>query len=325
MADSGGGDGIGPGARIPIVVIGGPTASGKSSLAIELARRYDAEVISADSRQIYRQLRIGTDRLTPDDWHGIRHHLMGTVDLDERFTVFDFVRQATDIIEKVSAGNRHSIVCGGTGLYIRALVDGIFEIPDEDMSYRNELLDIASTRGPKHLYEMLVKVDPQSAEEIHPHNVIRVVRALEIYRITGRRKSELKHEPGTRNKRFMFLQLTLVPPRQQVYNRIDARVDQMVNDGLFEEAEAVYNSKFGKALRERKVVGYAEVGSYFEGEMSRDEAIRLIKQNTRRFAKRQYTWFRSVKAARFLECFGSEAGEPAAKLAGEFWSKNEQE
>jgi len=319
MDVSGGPESASRGGRIPIVVIGGPTCSGKSSLAIDLAGRHDAEIISADSRQLYRQLKIGTDRLDPDEWRGVRHHLMGSVDLDQRFTVFDFVTQASEIIEKTCAANRRTIVCGGTGLYIRALVEGIFEIADEDMAYRNELLDIASTKGPKHLYERLCRVDPESAEEIHPHNINRVVRALEIYHITGRRKSELKEHKGTRDERFMFLQVVLDPPREELYMRIERRVDDMVNRGLFEEAETVYNSSYGNALRERKVVGYAEILRYFEEGLPREEAIRLIKQNTRRFAKRQYTWFRSVKEARFINKFGSGAKASAGALIDAFW------
>jgi len=320
MAASGENKNDGGKGTIKIVVVAGPTCSGKSSLAIRLAHKYDAEIISADSRQIYRQLKIGTDRLDLDQWQGIRHHLMGTVNLDERFTVFDFVRQATEIIETVYSEGRRVIVCGGTGLYIRALTDGIFEIPEEDMSYRNELLEIASTRGPKILWEMLIKVDPKSAEEIHPHNIIRVVRALEIYHITGRPKSELVHQPDTKDERFDFFQTLLMPPREALYRRIDERVDDMVTRGLFEEARAVYDSPYREALRQCKVVGYAEIVRHLENEISREESIELIKQNTRRFAKRQYTWFRAVKANLVINSFGADADEKTAAALDKWWN-----
>ncbi len=319
MADSGGNRLDVQKGTIRIVVIAGPTCSGKSSLAIRLAHNYGAEIVSADSRQIYRQLKIGTDRLDPDQWEGVPHHLMGTVDLDERFTVFDFVRQATDTIDRIYSTGGRIIVCGGTGLYIRALAEGIFEIPDEDMSYRNELLEIASTRGPKVLYEMLMKVDPVSAEEIHPHNMIRVVRALEIYHITGRPKSELMHQPDTRDGRFAFFQVLLMPLREELYGRIDGRVDDMVARGLFEEARAVYDSPYREALKQCKVVGYAEIVRYFEDGISREETIDLIKQNTRRFAKRQYTWFRATKADLVIDSFGTGAGAKAVESLDSWW------
>ncbi len=325
MDDSGGPERAPSAPRIPIVVIGGPTGPGKTTLAIQLAQRHNAEIISADSRQIYRQLKIGTDRLDPAEWQGVPHHLMGTVDLDERFTVFDFVARASEIIEKVGSAGRRVIVCGGTGLYIRALVEGIFEIPDEDMGYRTELLHLASTKGPKHLYDMLCRVDPESAREIHPHNVIRVVRALEIYHVSGRPKSELRKLPGTKDNRFRFIQLVLSPPRAELYKKVDDRVDDMVTHGLFDEARAICNSPYGIALRELKVVGYAELIRHFDGELSREEAIRLIKQNTRRFAKRQYTWFRAVKSARFISKFGPEAVQPAEALVKAFWAEFEQD
>ncbi len=319
MAGSGGNDQGKQRGTIKIVVIAGPTCSGKSSLAIHLARKYNAEIISADSRQIYRQLKIGTDRLDPDQWEGVPHHLMGTVNLDERFTVFDFVRQATDIIDRTYDAEGRIIVCGGTGLYIRALTDGIFEISDEDMGYRSELLEIGSTRGPKVLWEMLVKVDPRSAKEIHPHNMIRVVRALEIYHLTGRPKSELMHRPDTRDERFSFFQVLLMPPREDLYCKIDGRVDDMVARGLFEEARAVYDSPYRDALKQSKVVGYAEIVRHFEEGLSREETIDLIKQNTRRFAKRQYTWFRAVRADLRIDSFGADAGERAAAALDKWW------
>ncbi len=319
MAASGGNKKGSQKGTIKIVVVAGPTCSGKSSLAIRLAHKYDAEIISADSRQIYRQLKIGTDRLDPDQWQGVPHHLMGTVDIDERFTVFDFVRQATAAIDKAHSEGARIIVCGGTGLYIRALTEGIFEIPDEDMSYRNELLEIASTRGPKVLWEMLIKVDPKSAEEIHPHNMIRVVRALEIYHITGQPKSELMRQSDTRDERFVFFQVLLMPPREELYRKIDERVDNMVARGLFEEARAVYDSPYRDALKQCKVVGYAEIVRHFEDNLSREETIALIKQNTRRFAKRQYTWFRATKPDLTIDSFGDEADEKTVEALKSWW------
>jgi tRNA dimethylallyltransferase len=319
MGDSGGHERDAPQGKIKIAVIAGPTCSGKSSLAIRLAHEYSAEIISVDSRQIYRQLKIGTDRLDPGEWDGVPHHMMGTVDLDERFTVFDFVRQAKGIIDRTYSAGGRIIVCGGTGLYIRALAEGIFEIPEEDMGYRSELLDIASTRGPRVLYEMLLKVDPVSAKEIHPHNMIRVVRALEIYHITGRPKSELMNNPDTKDERFAFFRIVLMPPREELYRRIERRVDDMVAGGLFEEARAIYDSRYREALKQCKVVGYAEIVRHLEEGLSRKGTIALIKQNTRRFAKRQYTWFRAEKADLTVNTFGAEAVAQAVAALDSWW------
>lgn len=307
--------------KIPIVIISGPTCSGKSSLALKLARRYESEIVSADSRQIYRQLKIGTDRLDEREWQGIRHHLMGSVDLDQRFTVFDFVRQAQTAIDDAYRRKTRIIVCGGTGLYLRALTDGIFELPDEDLKYRNELLEIVAKHGVDYLHRMLEEVDPEAAGDLHPHNLVRVIRALEIYHLTGLKKRELTELPSTKNERYRFLHIVLLPDRSVLYQRIEKRVLEMVERGLFEEAEAVYQSDYREALRQRKVVGYNELLRHFDGELSRSEAVNLIMQNTRRYAKRQFTWFRAVKTAKFLEYFGNEAEKDCIKLVEPFWTR----
>lgn len=319
MGDSGEHDRASAADRIPVLVISGPTCCGKSSLAIELARHYGAEIISADSRQIFRQIKIGTDRLDPDQWQGVPHHLMGAVDLGQRFTVFDFVREAQAAIRALDAKGKRAIVCGGTGLYIRALIEGIFEIADDDMSYRNELLDLAATKGPEHLHGLLAQIDPESAREIHAHNVVRVIRALEIFHLTGRRKSELGELPSTQDERFQYRHVILMPPRERLYRRIEKRVEQMIAEGLFEETEAVFRSPFGMALKKSKIVGYTEICRFLEGGLTRDEAVRLIMQNTRRFAKRQYTWFRAVSSAQLIEGFGLESLPEAKKVADSFW------
>jgi tRNA dimethylallyltransferase len=304
--------------RIPVVLISGPTGSGKSSLAIEMASRFEAEIISADSRQIYRQMKIGTDRLDEKQQKGITHHLMGTVDLGQRFTVFDFVSQAHEIIERIVARGRRVIVCGGTGLYLRALVDGIYEIPDEDLSYRNDLLDMVAAHGHEYVYRMLTQIDPDAAAELHPHNLVRVIRALEMYHITGKRKNERAELPTTKNERLSFLYVILMPERSRLYRRIEQRVDEMIAEGLVDEVKGLAQSEFGEPLRQSKVVGYREVLSYLDGESSLDEAIALIKQNTRRYAKRQYTWFRAVKEAETIEAFGADAAAKCAQLIQSF-------
>lgn len=319
MADSDAPEGAQSAGAIPIAVIGGPTCSGKSALAIDLARHFGGEIISADSRQIYRQLKIGTDRLDENQWQGVRHHLTGMVNLGERFTVFDFVRQAQEIACELYAAGKKIIICGGTGLYLRALIEGIYELPDEDMTLRGELLDLAAGKGAEHIYAMLQKADPEAAAEIHPHNLVRIIRALEIHHLTGMTRTQLKSLPDTRNDRFRYMQIILLPERAELYHRIEDRVDRMMAEGLIEEARRLYDSPFRNSLQSAKVVGYAELIRFFEGALTEADADRLIKQNTRRFAKRQYTWFRAVKNARVIKMFGETASEECFRLLRFFW------
>jgi tRNA dimethylallyltransferase len=288
----------------PVFIIAGPTCSGKSGLALEIAREFNAEIISADSRQIYRQLKIGTARLEPDQWQGVPHHLMGSIDLGERFTAFDFVREARKIITTLHESGKEALICGGTGLYLRALTEGIFEIPDDDLSYREELIDLATRKGPGHIYRMLEEVDPEEARKIHPQNQPRVIRALEIHHITGKTKTELMKSETQRPLPYHWEQILLLPDRSLLYEKIDRRVDKMIEKGLVREAQNVFNSSFGNALRQARVVGYQELVDCFEGRLDLAEAIELIKRNTRRFAKRQYTWFRAVSGANRLSGFG---------------------
>ncbi len=319
MAVSGGSDNQTTDDQIPILIITGPTASGKSSLAISLALEYNAEIISADSRQIYRQLKIGTDRLDENEWQGIPHHLMGVVDLGERFTVFDFVRRAEEIIFDIHRRGKRIIVCGGTGLYLRALTEGIYELPDEDLKYRNELMNMIAAHGVDYLYAQLQKVDPGAAAELHPHNVVRVIRALELYRLTGLTRDQQAQLPNTQNPRFRFLQIIILPERAVLYQKINDRVEAMIERGLIEEVKKIYLSDERRALKQSKVVGYDELIKYLDDYLTLSEAVNLIMQNTRRYAKRQYTWFRAVKKAVVVEYFGNEARPEVVKAIGRFW------
>lgn len=304
--------------KIPVVVISGPTASGKSSLAIDIALEIDAEIISADSRQIFHALQIGTARLTENEMRGVLHHLSGFIELGQRYTVFDYMRDARRLIREIAARGRQVIVCGGTGLYLRALIDGIFEIPEDDFSYRQELIDLAAQRGPTYIYQMLAEVDPDEAARIHPNNLVKVIRALEIFHITGRPKSYWAETQTVPSPDMKFLHLILLPDRAELYKRIDARVDEMIRQGLLEEARSIYDSSDREALRQCKIVGYSELIGSFEGQFALESACELIKQNTRRFAKRQYTWFRGVNRAKVIEAFGEEAALGGRELILEF-------
>ncbi|MDD4050818.1 MAG: tRNA (adenosine(37)-N6)-dimethylallyltransferase MiaA [candidate division Zixibacteria bacterium] len=303
---------------IPVVVIGGPTASGKSSLAIDMAMEIGAEIISADSRQLFRALQIGTARLTENEMRGIPHHLSGFIELGQRYTVFDYMRDAQRLIREIAARGRRVIVCGGTGLYLRALIDGIFEIPEDDFSYRQELIDLAAEHGPTYIHQMLSDVDPEEAARIHPNNLVKVIRALEIFHITGRPKSYWAETQTAPSPDIKFLHLILLPDRAELYKRIDAKVDEMIRQGLLEEARRVYDSSDREALRHCKIVGYSELFDSFDGQFALGSAWELIKQNTRRFAKRQYTWFRGVDRAKVLESFGNEAAPACRELISGF-------
>jgi tRNA dimethylallyltransferase len=317
MADSGGNRP--DSSAIPVVIICGPTCSGKSDLAITVAQKFDAEIISADSRQIYRQLKIGTARLEPGDWEGIPHYFLGNVDLGERFTAYDFACKASNIIEKVHERGKRIVICGGTGLYIRALVDGIVELPDDKPMFRNELLELAATQGPEYVHRMLAEVDPEEAARIHPHNMIRVIRALELYQLTGRRKSKLSEMTFPKCRRLTASYIILNPPREKLYQLIEERVDRMMAAGLEAEARQIYESPLREELRRCKIVGYNELIEYFEGRYSLAEAVNLIKQDTRRYAKRQYTWFHRFKTGNVFDSFGQEASEISLKVVKGYW------
>jgi tRNA dimethylallyltransferase len=316
MTVSGGPD---TGPAIPVLIVCGPTGSGKSGLAISLAKEFNAEIISADSRQIYRQLKIGTARLDPGEWQGVEHHLMGAVDLGDRFTAYDFAVRSSNLVEDISCRGKRVIVCGGTGLYIRALIDGIIELPEDDTMFRNELMDLAAAKGPNHIHQMLVEVDPDEAARIHPHNMIRVIRALELYQLTGKRKSELSDRTFPFCRKLRVLYLILSPPRDKLYETIEKRVDDMMITGLEAEVRQLYESPLKEELRRAKIVGYTELIDYIEDRSSLAEAVNLIKQNTRRYAKRQYTWFRGIKEGQSLEFFGHEAVQTSLNMVKGLW------
>lgn len=311
-----------PSGKIPVIVISGPTASGKSSLAVELALEIGAEVVSADSRQVYRALKIGTARMGEEEMKGVPHHLSGIIELGQRYTVFDYMRDAQSLIREISARGRRTIVCGGTGLYLRALIDGIFEIPEDDFSYRQELIDLAARQGPAFIHQMLSEIDPEEAAKVHPNNLVKVVRALEIFRITGRTKSYWAETQTTPSPDFIFLHLILLPDRTDLYKRVDARVVEMAEQGLLNEVKGVYDSPDREALRQCKIVGYGELIDYFDGRFPLETAWEMIKQNTRRFAKRQYTWFRGMKRASVIEAFGEVSFRPCLKSILTFLGTN---
>jgi tRNA dimethylallyltransferase len=273
-----------------LVVIAGPTAAGKTRLALRLAGEVGAEIVSADSRQVYRGMDIGTDKPTAEERQCVRHHLVDIVDPDEEFTLAQYQGMAYAAIDDVLVRGRVPLLVGGTGLYIKAVVEG-WSIPRvrPNEALRTELYREAEVEGGEVLHARLRRVDPIAAEKIDPRNVRRVIRALEVYRETGRPISELQRR---KPPPYRILQIGLTMERAALYQRIDQRVDRMVERGLVEEVRKLVEQGYGHELPAMSGLGYRQVGCYLRGEISLEEAIRLIKRDTRRFVRQQYNWFR---------------------------------
>lgn len=285
----------------PIPIICGPTGSGKTGVAVRLAASYPIEVVSADSRQIIRHLDIGTAKPTQQERDAVATHLLDLIEPGERYTAFRFIDDATAAIKNIFTRDKLPVVVGGTGLYLRALTDGIVEIEEEDMSVRDALEREMEQLGPAAMYEQLERIDPLEAARTHPNNRVRVLRALEIYRRTGRTRSELAETGHYRRSGFDFTPFCLAPQREELYERINGRVDGMMASGFLEEVRRLVDEGRAEAVRRANVLGYVELLDHLEGKYSLAEAVALIKQHHRRYAKRQLTWFRNQTAARFYE------------------------
>ena len=276
-----------------VIVIVGPTCSGKTNLSLKLAQLIPSEIISADSRQFYKYLNIGTAKPTKFELQKVPHHLIDFLDPAENYDVSKFETDAGRIIDQVHKKNKTPIVVGGSGLYIKALIDGIFETADKDEEYRKELLQKREEFGNDFLYEVLKKVDPESAFKMLPQNWKRVMRALEVFHTTG--KPIWKHhqkQTRAKEKKYDFKQFGLNWDRKILYENIDRRVDWMIENGLVDEVKNIFNLGYGKTLNSLNTVGYKEIIQYLQGEISLDRAVELIKRNTRHYAKRQMTWFK---------------------------------
>jgi tRNA dimethylallyltransferase len=274
----------------PLVTIVGPTSVGKTRLALRLAKELGAEIVSADSRQLYRGMDIGTDKPTAKERQRVPHHLVDIVDPDEEFTLAQYQDMAYAAIDDVLARSRVPFLVGGTGLYIKAVVEG-WSIPRArpNEALRAELYREAEVKGEEALHARLRQVDPVAAEKIDPRNVRRVVRALEVYLETGRLISELQ---GRNPPPYRILQIGLTMERSALYQRIDQRIDRMIERGLVEEVRGLVEQGYGYELPAMSGLGYRQVGGYLRGEISLEEAIHLIKRDTRRFVRQQYNWFR---------------------------------
>ena len=286
--------------QIPLVVIAGPTGSGKTALSVELARRFDGEVVSGDSMQIYKQMEIATAKPTPEEMRGVPHHLVGFLDCSEPYSVADYVKQASAVIEDIYGRGKLPFVVGGTGLYITSLVNHIsFDEIVSDSSLRSQLLDRLNREGGQSLLDELRQFDPETAAALHPNNGNRIVRAIEVYRLTGITMSE--HQRRSREKpspyRLCMIGLT-AKNRQVLYDRINRRVDEMMQKGLLEEARRILETPGLKTAYQ--AIGYKELAGYFDGTCTLETALEKIKQESRRYAKRQLTWFRRDERIHWL-------------------------
>ena len=277
----------------PLIVLTGPTAVGKTKLSIALAKAVNGEIISADSMQVYRYMDVGSAKITPDEMDGVPHHLVDVLDPTEDFNIVLFQQLAKKSMEEIYAKGRIPILVSGTGFYIQALTRDIdFTQSEQDDSYRQELETLAAEKGNTFLHDMLASVDPKSAEDIHENNVKRVIRALEFYKQNGTRISEHNEEQKEHVSPYNLAYFVLNAPRPLLYERIDARVDEMLKNGLVEEVKTLQRMGCHRGMVSMQGLGYKEILAWLEGEYPYDEAVRILKRDTRHFAKRQLTWFR---------------------------------
>lgn len=283
-----------------VVVIVGPTASGKTKVSIELAKRINGEIISADSMQVYKYMNIGTAKPTNEERDGIKHYLLDVVLPDEKFNVAKYKNLAKEAIIEILKKGKTPIIVGGTGLYINTLVNGIDFIEiDGDIEYRNELIKRATTEGAESIHKELEAVDPIAAKSIDVNNVRRVARALEIFKVTGKTKTELDME-SQKEVEYDYRLFGLDWERQELYDRIDLRVDMMLEEGLVDEVKNL-KEKFVLSPTAMQGLGYKEVIEYLDGNISYEEMIQKVKLETRHYAKRQLTWFRRDKRIKWLK------------------------
>ena len=277
----------------PLIVLTGPTAVGKTSLSISLAKAVNGEIISADSMQVYKGMDIGSAKIRKEEMQGVTHYLVDILEPEEEFHIVKFQELAKAALEEIYAKGKIPILVGGTGFYIQAVTRDIdFTQAEQETSYREELEQFAKEKGAEYLHEKLREVDSKSAENIHANNVKRVIRALEFYHQNGTPISEQNEEQKQQTSPYNLAYFVLTAPREILYERIDRRVDQMMEEGLLEEVKSLRERGCHRGMVSMQGLGYKEILAYLEGEYPLEEAVRILKRDTRHFAKRQLTWFR---------------------------------
>jgi tRNA dimethylallyltransferase len=286
---------------ISLAAIIGPTGAGKSRLAIELAERIDAEIVGADSVQVYKYMDIGSAKPTREERACITHHLIDVAYPDESFDAARYKTLAGDACKQIAARGKRILVVGGTGLYIKALLKGLFEAPPVSLEIRLQLAEQARKQGGEKLFHVLQRIDPDSAAHIHPHDTYRIMRALEIYEQTGKPISLFHRKHHFEHKPYRYILRGLQIDRKILYERIERRVDLMVEQGLVEEVEKLMVLGYGPELKSMQTIGYRHMALFLQGKMNFNEAVRTCKRDTRRFAKRQLTWFQAQKETVWID------------------------
>lgn len=280
----------------PLIVLTGPTAVGKTALSISLAKAVNGEIISADSMQVYKHMDIGSAKIMPDEMDGVPHHLVDILLPNEEFHIAKFQQLAKVAMEDIYARGRVPILVGGTGFYIQSITRDIdFTETDTDTTYRNDLEEFAKEHGAEALHERLKAVDPDAANEIHANNIKRVIRALEYYHQTGTMISKHNHEQKEKESPYNLKYFVLNDIRSKLYERIELRIDQMVEQGLIEEVQKLKDMGYTKNMVSMQGLGYKEILTYLDGDYTLEEALYVLKRDTRHFAKRQLTWFKREK------------------------------
>lgn len=300
-----------------LIIIAGPTASGKTNVSIEIAKKINGEIISADSMQIYKTLDIGTAKITEEEMKGIPHHMIDICNPNDNFSVAEFCDKSRMIISDILSRKKVPILCGGTGFYIDSIIyNQSFGKTKSNPLIRNELNKILEEKGKEYLYEILKEIDPESAEKIHCNNVKRVIRAIEIYRVTGEKKSNQKDEKKPiYNLTFCCLSMD----RKKLYQKINDRVDEMMKLGLLDEAKYVYDN-INHSAQCLSAIGYKEFIPYFTNKETLENCISLLKQNTRKYAKRQLTWFRNQNNCEMIDIEKLSLNELAEKIISKYTS-----
>ena len=310
-----------PAASGVVCLIAGPTGVGKTAVGVELARRWNSEIVSADSMQVYRHVSAGTAKPAPEETRGIPYHLIDCLDLPERFSAAEFVKRATPILDRLLASGRTPIVTGGTGLYLEALVEGLFEQPAIPPSVRLRIEREIGQLSPKAAHDRLAAVDPAAAARIHPNDRIRIVRALEVYEATGKTIGELREKGKRKARPYQPVLFVLTMPRGRLYERIDRRVERMFAEGLIEETQELLARGYAMDLSCVRALGYSHVADFLARRESGEateallrQTIEAVKQSHRNYAKRQLTWFRKMKGAHWIETEGLSVPELADAL-----------
>lgn len=311
----------------PLLILTGPTAAGKTDLSIALAKKLNGAVISADSMQVYKYMNIGSAKILPEEMQGVRHYLVDVLDPREEFHVARFQQMAREAMEEIYQNGQLPIVVGGTGFYIQALLKEVdFAESSGELPLRRELEETARTKGGAVLHERLKQVDPESAAAIHPNNVKRVIRALEYYQETGRPISRHNEEQREKKPPYTYAYFVLTDDRARLYERIGQRVDRMVEQGLVEEVRWLKDHGYGRELVSMQGLGYKELFPYLDGTCTLEEAVEIIKRDTRHFAKRQLTWFRREPDVTWLnwQDFGYDRDRLLERML-ELWEERKRE